>query len=222
MMKSKKFIAILVVLFVSSVGLLRAQVPMVKIYDEATNKQEVPPLETLYSLSLHLDNAVNPGAAFNAEWALDNEWVISGELGLGYNLVLSILESQSMYTEANMAGRWYWNRARRAFSGRNVYKNSGAFLEVGVGHHFSFCRIDSYVPTINYHGDIRFKNEYTYLLNVPHAFVACGSKIVSRSNIYFSWKLGIGVGAAIEGGSGHTNVSPTLFPACHIKVGYAF
>lgn len=177
-------------------------------------------VENVYMLSVHLASAINPGIAFNGEWALDHEWVISAEVVGGYNFLAAMNGiSDSFYIQDEVSARWYWNRERRALKGRSIRKNSGAFLEVGLAH--IFTNVNSNYPSYDY--GIRRERDMLYG-NGLYGFVAVGSKMVSKSHIYFSWKVGLGYGGAFTHyrNKGITESAASIFPECNIKVGYAF
>lgn len=187
--------------------------------------QQNPPVETHYMIDFTAYRVTDPGISFGAEWALTPEWVLAGEAGVGYAMLYSFATDSrnGFFIDDGIAARWYVNRARRARLGKTIRKNSGFYLDFGLKHMYSSMK-EGKRSSYEYYSSDYYRTEFSYTShsNILGLYIGAGSKLVSKSNIYFSWKVGLGYGINLESNPTTVKVSPTLLPVCDIRVGYCF
>lgn len=219
MKKIQRFVAFIAIALASS-SFLVAQ--------NENQTQQTPPLETHYMVDFTAYRVTDPGIAFSAEWMLTPEWVLAGEVGVGYAMLFSMATNNynQFFLDDGISARWYVNRARRARLGKTIRKNSGFYFDFGLKHMYKASKEGQRqypsTPDYNEYGQPTTRKSSVTHGNVLGAYIAAGSKLVSKSNIYFSWKLGIGYGVGIISSYNEMEVHPTLFPVCDIRVGYCF
>lgn len=213
MKKFKHLIFLIVIALFGSVTLSAQEI--------ANSKVVAPPVETHYMVSLMAHSAINPALSLEGEWKIDREWVLNAEFAGLYNMAGNFLDIDHPFMlHARVGARWYCNRDRRARLGRTIRKNSGMFLDFGLANLYGKSNHRDYNPIANPNGMTFYYKERN---NIVGLYTALGFKIVSQSNIYFSGKIGIGLGTNITFGKEiQTEARGTAFPACDIKVGYTF
>lgn len=219
MKKIQKLVALVAIALASS-SFLVAQ--------NENQPQQTPPLETHYMVDFTAYRVTDPGITLSAEWMLTPEWVLAGEVGVGYAMLYAMASNNynQFFLDDGISARWYVNRARRARLGKTIRKNSGFYFDFGLKHMYTASKVAQRrypgTPYYDEYGQPAKKESSVAHANVLGAYIAAGSKLVSKSNIYFSWKLGLGYGVGITSSNNEMDASPTLFPVCDIRVGYCF
>lgn len=152
------------------------------------------------------------GAWVGAEWKLGRLWAIRTEAGLDFGLRGGDIVGETTRIWApvlNVEPRFYYNLAKRASAGKNIFGNSGNFLAVRMDYHPDWF-------TISNRSDV----------NVIEQFQIIPKWGIRRhiGSSHFHYELGIGIGYRHLFLSRY-NINDTedeIAVDLHIRIGYTF
>lgn len=154
-----------------------------------------------------------PSLYGEGEWAIDRDWTIGGNIGVGTMIfpISGAMPSNIVFSTLGF-GRWYFNRAKRVDKGKITRKNSGFFFETGLGDYLG-------IGTEAFSNN-SYSQRNSEAVNVFYTYIASGFKLVSKNNFYYGGKIGIGYGVSPRGWSLSSMLTPV--PVFDFTVGYCF